>query len=221
MIADVKLDGLLGTFLYAFAAAGAGFIDLVNLLQLAGNGFKLTGTFADGAANAKVAVNLCNLTVIKIAPQRTVGTNFCAHHATSAFFPIDHRQVINDGKCTKLAGILAHFAPNTTDLAVIADQKAFFCRAAQKPNGQGFGLKAENMLGARLDACAAALTLFRIHPGNAGMLVNMDGIKFAGSYTGAQAQTGIFAGTITVVYQRGSHTILNAMIGKLGLASIQ
>ena len=129
--------------------------------------------------------------------------------------------MVDHGDRVKLTGVLAQFATHTANLAVVADQIAFLSRAAQKPHGKGFGLKAQHVLGACLYAGSTTLALLGIHFGDSGVLVNVDGIKLAGPHAGTQAEACILAGAVSVVDQSRRYTVLDAVILEFGFATVQ
>ena len=154
MLAHVQRNGLLGALLDTFAAAGTGLVDLMDLLERAGNGLKLTGALADGAADAQIAVDLRDLAVVEIDPQRTEGTGICEHHAARALAHVDHGQVVDHRDGAKLAGDFAQLAAYAADFAVYADEIALLVSTAQKAHRHSLGLEAQHMLGAGAHAGA-------------------------------------------------------------------
>ena len=93
--------------------------------------------------------------------------------------------MVLNGDRVEFTGILAQFTANTTDLAVIADQKAFFRGAAKQPHRQGLRLKTQYFFRTGFHTRPAALAFFRVNFSDFRIFINVDRIEFTGSDTRA------------------------------------
>ena len=218
MLTYLHGDALLGALGSTLTASGAGFSNLMGSLALTGDSFKLASTLAQGAANTFGFVDLSDLAIIKISPNSRCGANFSAHHATNALVHIKHRQMIDDSDRTELTLIGADLTTDAAHAAVISYQLALFGSAAHQANGGVHGLESQHMLGAGINALAAALTFFRINHSQLLMLIDVDGIEGAGTNAGAQAKAGMRASLVAVRNKRSSNAILDTVVIELGLA---
>ena len=89
-------DGLLGALAGAHAAAGAGSVHLVGLLEGTLDGTELAVLGADGAADAGILIDLRHLAGLKRL-DRAGGASLVTHVAGAALAIVDHRQIIHHG----------------------------------------------------------------------------------------------------------------------------
>jgi hypothetical protein len=118
--------------------------------------------------------------------------------------------------CTELASMIAPFAAITTNTTVITDQYSFVCSTAHQTNRQIGRLHLNHIFGANLNAFPAALAFFMIHDSISLDLIHVYRIKWTGSHTGSEAEAGVFAGLVTVIYKHCSHAILNSAVCEFG-----